>query len=62
MTPGTPDETLSPDLAQRLTEFARACKAATRSVTLYPGGHPSTSMAPDAAGGIRAAARPSADR
>jgi hypothetical protein len=45
MTPGTPDETLSPDLAQRLTEFARACKAATRSVTLYPGGHPSTSMA-----------------
>src|SRR6478735_2283653 len=45
MTHGTPDETLSPDLAQRLTDFARACKAATRSVTLYPGGHPSTSMA-----------------
>jgi HEAT repeat protein len=45
MTHGTPDETLSPDQAQRLTDFARACKAATRSVTLYPGGHPSTSMA-----------------
>src|SRR6185295_13533278 len=25
----------------RLQEFARACKAAARAVTLYPGGHPS---------------------
>src|SRR6185295_2971977 len=24
----------------RLVEFARACKAAARAVTLYPGGHP----------------------
>src|SRR5881628_2302906 len=24
----------------RLTDFARACKAAARAVTLYPGGHP----------------------
>jgi hypothetical protein len=45
MTHGSTDEPLSPDLAQRLTDFARACKAATRSVTLYPGGHPSTSLA-----------------
>src|SRR5689334_3524566 len=33
-------ETLSPDENQRLTEFARACKAAARAVTLYPDGHP----------------------
>ena len=45
MTHGTPDETLTPDIAQRLTDFARACKAATRSVTLYPDGHPATSVA-----------------
>src|SRR5438034_10433636 len=24
----------------QLTDFARACKAAARAVTLYPGGHP----------------------
>jgi hypothetical protein len=24
----------------RLTDFARACKAAARAVVLYPGGHP----------------------
>jgi HEAT repeat protein len=32
--------TLSPADAARLTDFARACKAAARAVTLYPGGHP----------------------
>jgi len=33
-------EALSPAESLRLVEFARACKAATRVVTLYPGGHP----------------------
>jgi HEAT repeat protein len=27
-------------MSQRLAEFARACKAALRAVSLYPGGHP----------------------
>lgn len=31
---------LPPDEAARLTELARAFKAAARAVTLYPGGHP----------------------
>jgi HEAT repeat protein len=31
---------LDPDAAQRLAEFARACKAAARAVALYPGAHP----------------------
>lgn len=31
---------LDDTLAQRLAEFARACKAALRAVSLYPGGHP----------------------
>ena len=31
---------LAPEEATRLTEFARACKAAARSVMLYPEGHP----------------------
>ena len=39
MPQGSP-EPLSPDVAERLIAFARACKAATRSVTLYPDGHP----------------------
>jgi hypothetical protein len=30
----------APDAAARLAEFARACKAAARAVSLYPGGHP----------------------
>ena len=37
------DETptlLDPAGAARLTEFARACKAAARAVVLYPAGHP----------------------
>jgi hypothetical protein len=33
-------EPLSPQVTARLTEFARACKAATRAVSLYPDGHP----------------------
>jgi len=31
---------LAPDAAARLAEFARACKAAARAVSLYPGDHP----------------------
>jgi HEAT repeat protein len=31
---------LAPDDAVRVTEFARACKAAARAVVLYPDGHP----------------------
>ena len=31
---------LDADTAFRLAEFARACKAALRAVSLYPGGHP----------------------
>ncbi|HSJ97824.1 MAG TPA: HEAT repeat domain-containing protein, partial [Myxococcota bacterium] len=33
-------EPLSPDLASRLADFARACKAAARAVSLYPAAHP----------------------
>jgi hypothetical protein len=33
-------EPLSPEQAQRLAEFARACKAAARVVSLYPATHP----------------------
>ena len=32
--------TLDPDTAARLTEFARACKSAARTVSLYPATHP----------------------
>jgi hypothetical protein len=31
---------LDPEVAQRLAEFARACKSAARAVALYPGSHP----------------------
>src|SRR5713101_3616041 len=31
---------LAPEEAARLTDFARACKAAARAVLLYPTGHP----------------------
>ena len=39
---GLPDASAPLDAAEtaRLTEFARACKAAARAVTLYPNGHP----------------------
>jgi hypothetical protein len=33
-------ESLSPELTQTLTDFARACKAAARAVSLYPAAHP----------------------
>ena len=36
-----PTPPLAPDATARLAEFARACKAAVRAVSLYPGGHPS---------------------
>ena len=32
---------LGPEETNRLTDFARACKAAARGVLLYPAGHPS---------------------
>src|SRR3990170_2722088 len=41
MTTGTPQpEPMSPELSATLAEFARATKAAARSVTLYPATHP----------------------
>src|SRR3989442_15066559 len=33
-------EPLDAAATARLTDFARACKAAARAVVLYPGGHP----------------------
>ena len=38
--PDAPAAVLPPDAAAQLTEFARACRAAARAVSLYPGGHP----------------------
>jgi HEAT repeat protein len=38
-------EPMAPDLAGRVTAFARACKAAARSVALYPGEHPAVASA-----------------
>ena len=43
-TPSAPD-VLAPLTAARLVEFARACKAATRIVSLYPSKHPSIQAA-----------------
>jgi len=40
MTDPQPPVSLSPQDAARLTDFARACKAAARAVVLYPTGHP----------------------
>jgi HEAT repeat protein len=40
MTDAASPEYLSPDVALRLAEFARACKAAARAVSLYPATHP----------------------
>ena len=37
-------ETLTADEAQRLGDFARACKAATRIVALYPASHPAIQL------------------
>jgi len=40
VTPPPAAEPLAADEAARVTEFARACKAAARAVVLYPDGHP----------------------
>ena len=39
-TPSAAPAVLPADTAAKLSEFARACKAAARAVSLYPGGHP----------------------
>jgi len=46
-------EVMAPDLAARVTAFARACKSATRSVALYPGEHPAVAESLEA---VKAAA------
>jgi len=38
-------EPLSPEFSNRLAEFARACKAATRVVSMYPASHPAIQSA-----------------
>jgi hypothetical protein len=43
--PHAPPEPLSPELAGRLAEFAKACKAATRIVSMYPSTHPAIQLA-----------------
>jgi hypothetical protein len=43
--PQAPPEPLSPDVAGRLAEFAKACKAATRIVSMYPATHPAIQAA-----------------
>src|SRR5687767_8843458 len=43
--PQAPTEPLSPEIAGRLTEFAKACKAATRIVSMYPPTHPAIQAA-----------------
>ena len=40
MSAAAPSEHLPHDMALRLAEFARACKAAARAVSLYPATHP----------------------
>ena len=40
VTPSTSAAAMPADQSVELTEFARACKAAARSVSLYPGSHP----------------------
>ena len=54
-------EPMPAELATRVTAFARACKAAARSVALYPGEHPATASAlaaVTAAAGSATAGRP----
>jgi hypothetical protein len=41
----TAPEPMSADMAARVTAFARACKAAVRTVALYPGEHPAVGTA-----------------
>jgi hypothetical protein len=43
--PQAPTEPLSPEVAGRLAEFAKACKAATRIVSMYPPTHPAIQAA-----------------
>ena len=43
--PQAPPEPLSPELGGRLAEFAKACKAATRIVSMYPSTHPAIQAA-----------------
>src|SRR6187401_523226 len=43
--PQGPSEHLSPEYAGRLAEFAKACKAATRIVSMYPATHPAIQSA-----------------
>ena len=43
--PHAPTESLSPEVASRLAEFAKACKAATRIVSMYPPTHPAIQAA-----------------
>src|SRR6478609_5380662 len=43
--PQAPPEPLSPELSARLAEFAKACKAATRVVSMYPPSHPNIQSA-----------------
>src|SRR6186997_1406912 len=43
--PQAPLDHLSPEFAGRLAEFAKACKAATRIVSMYPATHPAIQSA-----------------
>lgn len=43
--PQAPVEPLPPEIAARLAEFAKACKAATRIVSMYPPTHPAIQAA-----------------
>ena len=43
--PQAPVEPLPPEVAGRLSEFAKACKAATRIVSMYPPTHPAIQAA-----------------
>jgi hypothetical protein len=43
--PQAPPEPLSPETSGRLAEFAKACKAATRVVSMYPPSHPTIQSA-----------------
>lgn len=43
--PQAPPEPLSPELSGRLAEFAKACRSATRIVSMYPPSHPNIQSA-----------------
>lgn len=43
--PQAPPEPLPPEIGGRLAEFAKACKAATRIVSMYPSTHPAIQAA-----------------